>query len=49
MSLNPEDIEAFQLFSAETFDPSIFEGFDQSPWDDLSSASAVWNGSTSGV
>ncbi|KXJ88815.1 hypothetical protein Micbo1qcDRAFT_197147 [Microdochium bolleyi] len=29
--LSSEDMETFQLFSSEMFDPSIFEGFHQSP------------------
>ncbi|KAJ1334956.1 transcriptional regulatory protein GAL4 [Microdochium nivale] len=29
--LSEEDMEAFELFTSEMFDPSIFEGFQQSP------------------
>jgi hypothetical protein len=44
MPLNSEDMEAFQLFSAEMFDPIIFDGLSQSPWDGTSSANVLWEG-----
>nr|AMB48861.1 Zn(II)2Cys6 transcription factor [Fusarium camptoceras] len=39
-----DDMDAFQLFAAEMFDPSIFEGFHQSPVDGMSFATGLWEG-----
>jgi hypothetical protein len=44
MPLNPDDMEAFQLFSAEMFDPIIFDGMNQSPWDGTGSTNVLWEG-----
>jgi hypothetical protein len=48
MSLNPEDFEAFQTLSAEMFDPIMFEGLNPSPWDGVSSGTALWDGFSGG-
>jgi hypothetical protein len=39
-----DDMDAFQLFAAEMFDPSIFEGFHQSPVDGMSFTNGIWEG-----
>lgn len=49
MSLNSEDMEAFQLFSAEMFDPIMFEGLNQSPWDGMQSGSSLYDGIALGL
>ncbi|KAI9924668.1 hypothetical protein ASPWEDRAFT_183615 [Aspergillus wentii DTO 134E9] len=46
--LNVEDMEAFQLFSSEMFDPSIFEGFHQPPVEGITLSSGLWDGSPCG-
>jgi hypothetical protein len=46
--LNVEDMEAFQLFSSEMFDPSIFEGFHQSPVEGITWGNGFWDGSPRG-
>lgn len=40
--LSIEDMETFQLFTAEMFDPSIFEGFQQSPVEGVALANGLW-------
>ena len=47
--LNSEDMEAFQLFSTEMFDPIIFDGLNQSPWDGTGSANVLWEGFQQGL
>jgi len=49
MTLNPEDIEAFQNLSAEMFDPIMFEGMNASPWQSAPSGSALWDGFSLGM
>jgi hypothetical protein len=49
MPLNPDDMEAFQLFSTEMFDPIIFDGMNQSPWEGTSSANVLWDGFQQGL
>lgn len=49
ISLNSEDMEAFQLFSAEMFDPIMFEGLNQSPWDGMPSGSSLYDGFALGL
>lgn len=49
VSLNSEDMETFQTLSAEMFDPIMFEGLDQSPWDGVSSGNALWGGFSLGL
>jgi hypothetical protein len=49
MPLNSEDMEAFQLFSAEMFDPIIFDGMHQSPWDGMGSGNGLWEGFQPGL
>lgn len=49
MPLNPEDMEAFQLFSAEMFDPIIFDGMHHSPWDGTGGGNALWEGFQPGL
>lgn len=49
MSLNSEDMETFQMLSAEMFDPIMFEGLNQSPWDGVPSGNAVWDGFSLGL
>ncbi|GKZ40036.1 hypothetical protein AbraIFM66950_002032 [Aspergillus brasiliensis] len=48
MILNVEDMEAFQLFSSEIFDPSIFEGFHQSPVEGIALGNGLWEESPRG-
>jgi hypothetical protein len=42
-------MEAFQLFSAEMFDPIIFDGMHQSPWDGMGSGNGLWEGFQPGL
>ncbi|KAH7028917.1 fungal-specific transcription factor domain-containing protein [Microdochium trichocladiopsis] len=42
--LSSEDMETLQLFSSEMFDPSIFEGFHQSPVDPRTISAGLWDG-----
>ncbi|CAF3498258.1 unnamed protein product [Fusarium graminearum] len=44
MPFDADDMDAFQLFAAEMFDPSIFEGFHQSPVDGMSFTNGLWEG-----
>jgi len=44
MPLNSDDMEAFQLFSTEMFDPIIFDGMNHSPWDGTGAANVLWEG-----
>ncbi|RDW79353.1 hypothetical protein BP6252_03991 [Coleophoma cylindrospora] len=44
MPLTVEDMETFQRFTSEMFDPSIFEGFYQSPVDGIAFAKDLWEG-----
>lgn len=44
ISLDTDDMDAFQLFAAEMFDPSIFEGLQQSPVDGMSFTNGLWEG-----
>lgn len=44
--LSSEDMETFQLFSSEMFDPSIFEGFHQSPIDPRTIPAGPWDGTS---
>ncbi|RAQ51357.1 C6 transcription factor [Aspergillus flavus] len=45
---NGEDMEAFQLFSSEMFDPCIFEAFQQSPVERATLGNGFWDGSPRG-
>ncbi|GMG07425.1 unnamed protein product [Aspergillus oryzae] len=45
---NRDDMEAFQLFSSEMFDPCIFEGFQQSPVEGAALGNGFWDGSPRG-
>ncbi|KAK6819309.1 hypothetical protein RU639_008038 [Aspergillus parasiticus] len=45
---NGEDMEAFQLFSSEMFDPCIFEGFQQSPVEGVTLGNGFRDGSPRG-
>ncbi|KAE8341972.1 hypothetical protein BDV24DRAFT_150761 [Aspergillus arachidicola] len=45
---NGENMEAFQLFSPEMFDPCIFEGFHQSPVEGVTLGNGFWDGSPRG-
>ncbi|GKU23152.1 transcription factor [Fusarium langsethiae] len=44
MPFDADDMDAFQLFAAEMFDPSVFEGFHQSPIDGMSFVNGLWEG-----
>lgn len=44
MPFDADDMDTFQLFAAEMFDPSIFEGFHQSPVDGMSFTNGLWEG-----
>ncbi|KAK7947826.1 uncharacterized protein PG986_008712 [Apiospora aurea] len=46
--LTTEDMEAFQLFTSEMFDPSIFEGFHQSPVEGIAYANGLWESDSHG-
>lgn len=48
MPLTASDMESFQRFTSEMFDPSIFEGFYQSPVDGISFPNGLWEGFPSG-
>ncbi|KAJ4373761.1 Transcription factor FBD3 [Neocucurbitaria cava] len=47
-ALTVEDMEALQRFTSEMFDPSIFEGFEQSPVDGIAFANGLWEGFNGG-
>jgi hypothetical protein len=43
MSFSVDDMDSFQLFS-EMFDPSVIEGFNQSPVDGMAFVNGLWEG-----
>lgn len=46
--LSNEDVGTFQLFTTEMFDPSIFEGFQQSPVEGVVFTNGLWGNDPSG-
>lgn len=44
MSFNLDNMDPFQLFASEMFDPAIFEHFHQSPVDGMSFVNGLWEG-----
>lgn len=44
MNFSVDDMDSFQLFASEMFDPSVIEGFNQSPVDGMAFINGLWEG-----
>ncbi|KAF5636860.1 transcriptional regulatory [Fusarium sp. NRRL 25303] len=44
MSFNLDNMDPFQLFASEMFDPAVFDHFHQSPVDGMSFVNGLWEG-----
>jgi hypothetical protein len=44
MSFSVDDMDSFQLFASEMFDPSVIEGLNQSPVDGMAFINGLWEG-----